>query len=113
MPILATLAWDVVGEYLCDCFGFERSCGPRLEVVRGRYSGDVAAYFDEVDKRDLAVSVVTELGVQLRREHAIVNARHRTPAHRRKRTCRGRPGRRPSTIDPACRRLGVYSRALV
>ncbi|TDB79170.1 HAD family phosphatase [Micromonospora sp. KC721] len=78
-PILATLAWDVVGEYLCDRFGFERSCGPRLEVVRGRYSGDVAAYFDEIDKRDFAVSVATELGVQLWHCAAIGDSRSDLP----------------------------------
>ena len=78
-PILATLAWDPVGAYLCDRFGFERSCGPRLEVVSGRYSGDVAAFFDEMDKRDFAVSVAAELGVELRRCAAIGDSRSDLP----------------------------------
>jgi len=38
-PVLATLAWDVVGAHLCDRYGFDRACGPRLELVDGRYSG--------------------------------------------------------------------------
>ncbi|GAB1644928.1 haloacid dehalogenase-like hydrolase [Krasilnikovia sp. MM14-A1259] len=61
-PVLATLAWDPVGAYLCDRFGFDRACGPRLEVVGGRYSGQVAEHFDEERKRDFAVNVAAELG---------------------------------------------------
>lgn len=78
-PILATLAWDVVGAYLCDRFGFERSCGPRLEVIDGRYSGEVAAHFDELDKRDFAVSTAAELGVKLRRCAAVGDSRSDLP----------------------------------
>lgn len=63
VPVLATLAWDVVGSYLCDRFGFERACGPRLKLVDGRYCGMVAEHFDELRKRDFAVSVSDELGV--------------------------------------------------
>lgn len=78
-PVLATLAWDPVGAYLCDRFGFARSCGPRLEVVNGRYTGDVAAYFDELDKRDFAVSVAADLGVALSRCAAIGDSRSDLP----------------------------------
>jgi phosphoserine phosphatase len=78
-PILATLAWDAVGAYLCDRFGFDRYCGPRLEVVGDRYSGDVAEYFDEMGKRDFAVSVAAELGVDLRRCAAIGDSRSDLP----------------------------------
>ncbi|HYN93537.1 MAG TPA: haloacid dehalogenase-like hydrolase [Pilimelia sp.] len=78
-PILATLAWDVVGAYLCDRFRFERSCGPRLQVIGGRYSGEVAAYFDELDKRDFAVSTAAELGVELRRCAAVGDSRSDLP----------------------------------
>nr|WP_157548051.1 haloacid dehalogenase-like hydrolase [Micromonospora sp. ATCC 39149]QLJ98491.1 haloacid dehalogenase-like hydrolase [Micromonospora carbonacea] len=28
-PVLATLAWEPVGTYLCDRFGFDQACGPR------------------------------------------------------------------------------------
>jgi phosphoserine phosphatase len=65
MPVLTTLAWEPVGAYLCDRFGFDRACGPRLEVSDGHYSGEVAEHFDETGKRDFAVSVAAELGVEL------------------------------------------------
>lgn len=45
---LATLAWEPVGAYLCDRFGFDRYCGPRLEVIDGR-----AAAHASVDGNDL------------------------------------------------------------
>jgi phosphoserine phosphatase len=78
-PILATLAWDAVGAYLCDRFGFDRSCGPRLEVVGGRYNGDVAKHFDERDKRDFAVRVAAEFGVEISRCVAIGDSRSDLP----------------------------------
>jgi phosphoserine phosphatase len=65
-PVLATLAWDVVGTHLCDRFGFERSCGPSLEMVDGCYSGEVAEQFDELSKRDFALSMAAELGLDPR-----------------------------------------------
>jgi phosphoserine phosphatase len=64
-PVLATLAWDAVGAYLCERFGFDQACGPRLEVVGGRYSGEVAEHCDELTKRDFAVRVAADLGVEL------------------------------------------------
>jgi phosphoserine phosphatase len=63
VPILATLAWDVVGTHLCDRFGFDRACGPRLELVDGRYNGEVAEQFDELSKRDFAMNIAAELGL--------------------------------------------------
>jgi phosphoserine phosphatase len=30
VPVLATLAWDVVSEHLCRRFGFVQACGPSL-----------------------------------------------------------------------------------
>jgi phosphoserine phosphatase len=78
-PVLATLAWDAVGAYLCDRFGFDRYCGPRLEMADGRYSGNVAAYFDEMGKRDFAVSVAAELGVELRHCAAVGDSRSDLP----------------------------------
>lgn len=62
-PVLATLAWQPVGTYLCGRFGFTRASGPVLEVVDGRYSGEVAEHFDEEGKRDFALTVAAELGV--------------------------------------------------
>ncbi len=64
-PVLATLAWDVVGAHLCERFGFDRACGPSLEVIDGRYSGEIAELYDELRKRDFAISVAAELGVEL------------------------------------------------
>ncbi|GIF21964.1 hypothetical protein Ate02nite_46940 [Paractinoplanes tereljensis] len=61
VPVLATLAWDVVGTHLCTRFGFARSSGPSLEVRDGRYTGEVATQFDELDKRDFALAVATSL----------------------------------------------------
>jgi phosphoserine phosphatase len=78
-PVLATLAWDVVGAYLCDRFRFDRACGPRLEVIDGRYSGEVAEHFDETAKRDFAMSVAAELGVDLKRCAAIGDSRSDLP----------------------------------
>jgi phosphoserine phosphatase len=78
-PVLATLAWDVVGAHLCGRFGFDRACGPRLEVIDGRYSGEVAELFDELSKRDFAVSVAAELGVELGRCAAVGDGRSDVP----------------------------------
>lgn len=63
-PYLATLAWQPVGEYLCDRFGFEGSCGPRLSSSRGVFSGGVESHLDEFGKRDLAFEVVRSLGLE-------------------------------------------------
>ena len=79
VPILATLAWEPVSAYLCDRFGFERACGPRVEVIDGRYSGEVDEHFDELGKRDFAVSVAAELGVDLTRCAAIGDSRSDLP----------------------------------
>lgn len=78
-PVLATLAWDVVGAHLCDRFGFDRACGPRLEVIDDRHSGQVAEQFDELSKRDFAVSVAAELGVELGRCAAVGDGRSDVP----------------------------------
>lgn len=60
LPVLATLAWDPVGRYLMERFGFHACCGPRLERSAGRYTGRVAATFDEYDKRDFALGLAGE-----------------------------------------------------
>jgi phosphoserine phosphatase len=78
-PVLATLAWDVVGTHLCDRFGFERSCGPSLEMVDGCYSGEVAEQFDELSKRDFALSMAAELGLDPRRCAAVGDGRSDVP----------------------------------
>lgn len=78
-PVLATLAWDVVGGYLCERFGFGQTSGPRLEVVEGRYTGAVAVHFDEFGKRDWARSVAAGLGTQLRDCAAVGDSRSDLP----------------------------------
>jgi phosphoserine phosphatase len=78
-PVLATLAWDAVGAYLCDRFGFDLACGPRLEVVDGRYSGRVAEHLDEFGKRDFALGVAAGLGVPPARCAAIGDSRSDLP----------------------------------
>jgi phosphoserine phosphatase len=79
VPVLATLAWDVVGTHLCDRFGFDRACGPRLELVDGRDSGEVGEQFDELSKRDFAVSTAAELGVDPERCVAVGDGRSDVP----------------------------------
>lgn len=56
-PHLASLAWTVVGEYLCRRFGFAGCCGPVLEEEDGIFTGRVKRVFDEYDKRDYALGV--------------------------------------------------------
>lgn len=63
VPVLATLAWSPVGAYLTERFGFHAFCGPRLETRDGRFTGRVACHFDEYGKRDFALSLAQELGL--------------------------------------------------
>jgi phosphoserine phosphatase len=79
VPVLATLAWDVVGAFLCERFGFDRACGPRLEITGGRYRGRVAEHFDELGKRDFAMAVAGEFGVPLARCAAVGDSRSDLP----------------------------------
>jgi phosphoserine phosphatase len=78
-PVLATLAWEAVGAYLCERFGFQLACGPTLELVEGRYTGEVALHFDEWGKRDFARAVATDLGVELAHCAAIGDSRSDLP----------------------------------
>jgi len=50
-----------------------------LELVDGRYSGEVAQQFDELDKRDFALSVAAELGVDLKRCVTVGDGRSDVP----------------------------------
>lgn len=79
IPVLATLAWEPVGAYLCERFGFDRACGPRLETTGDRYSGVVAEHVDELGKRDFAGKVANELGVDLTRCAAVGDSRSDLP----------------------------------
>ncbi len=78
-PVLTTLAWKPVGDYLCERFGFTRTSGPRLEVIEGRYSGEVAEHLDEMGKRDFALAVAAELGVDPARCAAVGDSRSDLP----------------------------------
>lgn len=76
---LATLAWEPVGLYLCDTFGFDGSCGPTLVQQDDRYTGLVAGHFDEYDKRDFAQRVADGLGLTLDRCAAVGDSRSDLP----------------------------------
>jgi len=78
-PVLTTLAWQPVGTYLCERFGFTHASGPALDVVDGRYSGGVAEHFDETGKRDFALALATDLGVAPARCAAIGDSRSDLP----------------------------------
>ena len=62
-PYLATLAWEPVGRFLCDEFGFDGACGPVLAHQGGVYTGGVEQHLDEFDKRDFALRVAADLGL--------------------------------------------------
>lgn len=79
LPVLATLAWTVVGDYLCDAYGFAGRGGNELEIADGRFTGRVATYFDEHDKLAYAHEVASALGVGLRACAAIGDARSDVP----------------------------------
>ncbi|MFC6567488.1 HAD family hydrolase [Actinoplanes utahensis] len=79
VPALATLAWDATGAYLCERYGFDRACGPRLEVLDGRYIGTVAEHLDEQGKRDYALALAAEYGVPMDRCAAIGDSRSDLP----------------------------------
>ncbi len=78
-PYLATLAWEPVGRYLCDRFGFDGACGPTLEVQGGRYTGEVRTHFDEFDKRDFALRVADGLGLSYSACSAVGDSRSDLP----------------------------------
>lgn len=78
-PVLATLAWDVVGIHLCERFGFGSTSGPTLELSGGRFTGTVATHFDESDKRDHARTVAAAHGLSLPDCAAIGDSRSDLP----------------------------------
>ncbi|GAA3265971.1 hypothetical protein GCM10020218_002460 [Dactylosporangium vinaceum] len=79
VPVLATLAWEPVSRYLCDRFGFVRACGPRLELVDGRFTGEVAELFDESDKRDFGLALAAEMSVDVLHCAAVGDGRSDVP----------------------------------
>ncbi len=79
VPVLASLAWEPVGAHLARRFGFSGHCGPQLETTAGIYTGEVAQTFDEFDKRDFALGVCHQLGVEPSRSIAIGDSRSDLP----------------------------------
>jgi phosphoserine phosphatase len=79
LPVLATLAWTVVGDFLCAEYGFAGRSGNELEVASGRFTGRVAGYFDEHDKLAYAREVARAQGIALDACTAIGDARSDVP----------------------------------
>ncbi|MDR2988284.1 MAG: haloacid dehalogenase-like hydrolase [Nocardiopsaceae bacterium] len=79
LAALATLAWEPVGEYLCDVFGFEASCGAGLELADGCYTGAVAHHFGPFAKRDFAQELAGSAGLSMNRCAAIGDSRSDVP----------------------------------
>jgi phosphoserine phosphatase len=79
VPVVASLAWDVVGEYLSRRFGFAAHCGPTLQMKNGRYTGKVTRTFDEYDKRDFALNLCQRYGVEASHCIAIGDSRSDLP----------------------------------
>lgn len=61
-PYVASLAWTVVGEWLCECLGFAGCYGSVLEVKDGVFTGRVVSAADEAGKAAYAQEVCVELG---------------------------------------------------
>ena len=76
---LATLAWEPVGAYLCETYGFAASCGPRLESAGGHFTGAVASHFDEFAKRDFAAELTRSAGLSMDRCAAVGDSRSDVP----------------------------------
>jgi phosphoserine phosphatase len=79
LPVLTTLAWDATGAYLCERFGFARSCGPRLAVAGGHYTGEVAEHLDEHGKRDFAQRIAAENNLPMSHCAAVGDSRSDLP----------------------------------
>lgn len=54
-------------------------CGPSLEVLEGRFTGEVAAHFDEYMKRDYALAAAAHLGLEPKSCAAIGDSRSDVP----------------------------------
>ncbi|ROS30634.1 HAD family phosphatase [Cellulomonas sp. PhB150] len=64
-PVLATLAWQAVGDELCDRFGFLHANGARVAQVDGRYTGEVELSIDEHGKLEHARRAAAAAGIPL------------------------------------------------
>ena len=79
LAALATLAWEPVGSYLCEVYGFAASCGPRLECADGHFTGRVAAHFSEFAKRDFARDLAASVELSLDKCAAIGDSKSDVP----------------------------------
>ncbi len=79
IPVLASLAWDCVGRYLCGRYGFADLSGGQLEVDAGTYTGGVASYFDEFHKLDFARSIARRFGFAMSACAAVGDSRSDLP----------------------------------
>jgi phosphoserine phosphatase len=78
-PVLASLAWQPVGEAIARRHGFTANGGPRVHVVGSDYDGAVAQHFNEYDKRDRALQLAVERGVPIDHCCAIGDSRSDLP----------------------------------
>ncbi|TPG05203.1 HAD family hydrolase [Curtobacterium flaccumfaciens] len=78
-PVLASLAWQPVGEAIARRHGFTANGGPRVHVVGTVYDGTVAEHFNEYDKRDRALQLAAERGVPIDHCCAIGDSRSDVP----------------------------------
>jgi phosphoserine phosphatase len=78
-PVLATLAWAPVTEFLCERFGFAPGAGPALAIDGPVFTGEVARSVDEFGKRDHALAAAREAGVRASRCAAIGDSRSDAP----------------------------------
>ncbi len=79
LAVLATLAWEPVGTYLRETYGFAASCGPCLEAADGHFTGAVALHFDEFAKRDFAIELARSAGLSMDRCAAVGDSRSDVP----------------------------------
>jgi phosphoserine phosphatase len=82
LAALATMAWEPVGSYLCEVYGFAATCGPRLEHADGHFTGAVAQHCGESAKRDYAMDLARSAGLSMDRCAAIGDSRSDAPLFR-------------------------------
>ena len=78
-PLLASLAWQPVGEAIAKRHSFTANGGPRVHVVGAVYDGTVAEHFNEYDKRDRALKLAAQRGVPTDQCCAIGDSRSDIP----------------------------------
>ena len=72
---IASLAWDVVGAYLCERYGFDGFVGSKLEMKDGVYTGEVSCALEAEDKCTYARELCVTLGIDLAECVAIGDSR--------------------------------------